>query len=190
MIAIIDCGDRRIDQLVRTVDYYDDCFVVSIYDIHKTDWDEQTINGFILSTSALVVNEVDVSNYLDQLELLLEQSKPLLGIGTGHHLISLLFDGQAVYAPYFNDSIEVGIILDDHPLFQKLPLDITMVKEHSGTVSIPASFQLLASSDISINEAMGHRDRPIYGVQFLPEHSGNHGNVIIENFVNISRQKL
>ncbi len=190
MIAIIDCGDRRIDQLVRTVDYYDDCFVVAVYDIQKTAWEEHNIEGYIISTSALVVNEIDVNNYLKELKILLDQDKPILGIGTGHHLISLLFDGQSVYAPYFNDAIEIGLISDDHPLFQKLPLDITMIKEHSGTVSIPATFELLASSDISINEAMGHRDRPIFGVQFLPEHSGNHGNVIIENFVNISQQKL
>ena len=33
---------------------------------------------------------------------------------------------------------------------------------------------------------MQHKELPIFGVQFLPERSGNQGAIIIENFVNIS----
>ena len=60
------------------------------------------------------------------------------------------------------------------------------MEDHVGTISIPADFQLLASSDQSINESMTHRTKPFYGVQFIPELSGNYGAIVIENFVNIS----
>jgi GMP synthase (glutamine-hydrolysing) len=41
---------------------------------------------------------------------------------------------------------------------------------------------LLACSDACINEAMKHKEKPMYGVQFHPEVSGNFGHVLLENF--------
>jgi len=45
---------------------------------------------------------------------------------------------------------------------------------------------LIASSDACVNEVMQHKTKKIFGVQFHPEVSGNHGRVMIENFVKIA----
>lgn len=59
-----------------------------------------------------------------------------------------------------------------------------MMEDHCETISIPANFKLIASSDACVNEAMEHTELPLFGIQFHPEVSGNHGRIVIENFVN------
>jgi GMP synthase (glutamine-hydrolysing) len=59
------------------------------------------------------------------------------------------------------------------------------MEDHCEAVGIPADFIHVAVSDATINEAMMHKERKLYGVQFHPEVSGMHGAVILENFVHI-----
>lgn len=186
MILVIDIGYQLIYRLAETIDLYDDYQEISLYDFTKETIDELNPQGIIISHGALAVNDQSTDQYLKQLEPLKMYNIPLLGIGAGHHLLGLLFDAQSVYAPYVNDMITVGIIEIEDPLFNKLPLDIEVATDHSSSISIPPSFELLASSDGSINEVMKHKELPFYGVQFLPERSGNYGALIIENFVEIS----
>jgi GMP synthase (glutamine-hydrolysing) len=60
-----------------------------------------------------------------------------------------------------------------------------MMEDHCESISIPPNFKLIGSSDACVNEAMQHQTKKIYGVQFHPEVSGNHGRVIFENFVHL-----
>ena len=73
---------------------------------------------------------------------------------------------------------------EDCILFNRLPNEIEMMEDHCESISIPAGFQLVASSDACVNEVMQHTEKAIFGVQFHPEVSGTHGSVLIENFVN------
>lgn len=187
MILVIDIGYQQIYRLTETIDLYDDYQKVSLYDFSAETIDELNPTAIIISHGALAVNDQSTDQYEKQLEPLKTCNIPVLGIGAGHHLLGLLFDAQSVYAPYVNDMITVGIIEIEDPLFNKLPLDIEVSTDHSCSISIPPSFELLASSDGSINEVMKHKDLPLYGVQFLPERSGNYGALIIENFVEISK---
>jgi GMP synthase (glutamine-hydrolysing) len=186
MILVIDIGYQQIYRLTDTIDLYDDFKVVSLYDFSQDALEEFKPQAVIISHGPITVNDTSVQNYLDQLAPLKKCGIPILGIGVGHHLLGLLFHSQAVFAPYINDIITVGVIEIDDPLFNKLPLDIEVSTDHSSSISIPPGFLLLASSDGSINEVMKHKEKPIYGVQFLPERSGNYGAIIIENFVEIS----
>jgi GMP synthase (glutamine-hydrolysing) len=56
---------------------------------------------------------------------------------------------------------------------------------------VPGEFQHLAQSTTSKVEAIVHRSRPIYGVQFHPERSNEdypHGRVIIQNLLKQVRE--
>jgi GMP synthase (glutamine-hydrolysing) len=81
------------------------------------------------------------------------------------------------------DWLEIEVFTES-VLFDKLPTVFDVMEDHCESISIPEGFELLASSDECINEAMQHKDKMIYGLQFHPEVSGNFGRVIIENFVN------
>ena len=184
MVLIIDCGYKYIYRLEDLVDQYMDYKTIAIFDFEKDQIPAET-KGIIISNAQVSVHETNTENYQQKIKCIFELDIPILGIGFGHHLLGLSFNALAAFQPYSNDLTEIGII-EDTPLFDKLPLDISLMEDHAGTISIPQNFKLLASSDRSINEAMKHKDKPYYGVQFIPELSGNYGAIVIENFVNIS----
>ena len=76
-------------------------------------------------------------------------------------------------------------VFEECPLFERLPNEIELMEDHCEAVSIPKDFIHVAVSDATVNEGMMHQSKPFYGVQFHPEVSGNHGALILENFVHI-----
>lgn len=188
MIIIVDCGYSSIYKLEDLVDQYSDYKTLSIYDIDIDKLQELNPNGAIISHSHISVNETNVDKYIEKILEVFKLEIPVLGIGVGHHLIGMCFDARPAYEPYRNELVEIGLF-DSEGLFDKLPNEVQLIKDNAGTISIPPGFQLLASSDYSINEAMKKHDKPIYGIQFIPEVSGNLGAVIMDNFVNICLHK-
>jgi len=56
---------------------------------------------------------------------------------------------------------------------------------------LPSGFQNLASSDITPYQIIAHRERPLFGTQFHPEHADRDhpdGRRLIENFFEIAGQ--
>ncbi len=182
MILIIDCGYLNIYELENLVDRFDDYRTVALFDIEVMT---APFDGIIISNAQLVLNEQSISLYKEKIDYLLSYKKPVLGIGFGHLLIGVSFG--AFYSPqnFGSDTYEIALT-SASPLLKKLREDLTLIKDNTGSISIPPGFELLASSDDCINEGMQHKELPIFGVQFLPERSGNQGAIIIENFVNIS----
>lgn len=186
MLLIIDCGYKYIHQLQRIVDDYEDAETIAIYDLNPEKLG--AYQGIIISSAQITVENNSFGKYLEKLMPILATDLPILGIGIGHHLLGLLHQALPSYQSYTYDFQKIAIIADS-PLFDRLPLDIEMMADHAGTISIPPGFNLLASSDKSINESMQHTEKPYFGVQFLPELSGNHGGLIIENFIKITQEK-
>jgi GMP synthase (glutamine-hydrolysing) len=184
MVLIIDCGYKYIYRLEDLVDQYIDYQTIAIFDFEVSQIPDE-VKGIIISNAQVSVHETNTDNYQDKIKLIFDLDIPILGIGFGHHLLGLCFDSLTAYQPYTNELTEIGII-EDTPIFDKLPQDVELMEDHAGTISIPPNFKLLASSDRSINEAMKHNTKPFYGIQFIPELSGNYGATVIENFVNIS----
>ena len=188
MILIVDCGYTSIYKLEDLVDQFSDYKTVSIYDIDFEEIQKLNPKGAIISHAHISINETNVDKYIEKIQAVLKLEIPVLGIGVGHHLLGVYFGALPAYEPYRNELVEIGILETDG-LFDKLPNEVELIKDNAGTISIPPGFQLLASSDYSINEAMKKNDKPLYGVQFIPVVSGNLGAVIMDNFVNISLKK-
>ena len=182
MILIVDCGYLNIYELENLVDRYDDYGTVALFDVETIT---ETFDGIIISNAKMVLSEQVIPLYKEKVDYLLRYNKPILGIGFGHLLLGVSFG--AFYSPqnFGSDTYEIALT-STSPLLKKLREDLTLIKDNTGSISIPPGFELLASSDDCINEGMQHKDLPIFGVQFLPERSGNQGAVIIENFVDIS----
>jgi GMP synthase (glutamine-hydrolysing) len=186
MILIVDCGSSKVPLIEQIVDEVCDYHTISILDFNEQLLGD--VDGVIISGAPLLITEQHVQPYLDKLTWLRKTTIPVLGICFGHQLIGLTFGAFASRMKEDRDwqTIEV---FEESPLFEKLSNEIEVMEDHCETVSIPAGFKLLASSDACVNEAMQHVNMPIFGVQFHPEVSGNVGFIIIENFMRVALKK-
>jgi GMP synthase (glutamine-hydrolysing) len=117
---------------------------------------------------------------------------PLLGICYGMQLMAHLLDGRITRG----DTREYGRseihIQSDSALFKGVPKGNPVWMSHGDSVGrVPAGFQILASSGDCPVTAMGHGEKPFFGVQFHPEvHHTRNGVRILKNFVqNICGEK-
>ncbi|MFH1722526.1 MAG: gamma-glutamyl-gamma-aminobutyrate hydrolase family protein, partial [Candidatus Altiarchaeota archaeon] len=116
---------------------------------------------------------------------------PILGICLGHQLIAHHFKGT-VGRGESGEYAEVEIeILDPDTLFKGLPRHIKVWESHRDEVAkAPPDFTVLAKSEVCPVEAMRHKTKKIFGVQFHPEveHTPQ-GSIILKNFIDLCEKK-
>jgi len=181
MILVIDCGSGTTKNIEHIVDDYCDVKGVPLLDFKEENL--VGIKGVILSSGSILLTEIDPDKYLEKIEWIKETELPILGISFGHVLIGLLF-GAYVSRVRDNGDWQTIEAYEDSILFNRLPNEVEMREDYRETVAVAPGFQLIASSDACVNEVMQHKEKSIFGVQFNPEVSGNHGSIMIENFVN------
>jgi len=153
---------------------------ISIYELLLDD-----IDGLVLSGGAPRIGlEGDLGNcgeYLEKAEF------PILGICAGHQFMGRFFGGEVrpSLKPEFG-KVELRILKQDK-LFDGVPLKSIVWESHNDEVSrIPDLFEVLAESDSCKIQAMKHKRRPYYGLQFHPEvEHTQFGDRIFNNFVKI-----
>ncbi len=136
-------------------------------------------------------------------EMLRTVEVPVLGICGGHQLLAKVFGGEVApieklrsqigpgYAGCLREKgwIKISITRDD-PLFLCLSQSIVVWENHCEEVKeVPADFVELARGSRCHVQAMRHRLKPIYGVQFHPEiESGRNkqGQTCLRNFVSLA----
>jgi GMP synthase (glutamine-hydrolysing) len=178
-MLIVDCGSSKTPQIVSIFEDFCDTQVIGFHDLTK-ELAEQAI-GVVFSGAPLLITEIDMSTYIKHVEWIKTYDKPILGICFGHQLIGLIHGARGAKMKEDRDWQEIEII-EDSPLFHRLPDCFEMMEDHCEHITIPAGFTLMAASDACINECMQHESKPIFGVQFHPEVSGNYGNILLENF--------
>lgn len=182
MILLLDCGSSKTYSIADLIDAHCDVQVVPILDFKTEDLNQ--FKGVVISGSPISITEKYTEHFLNQIAFIKECTIPVLGICFGHQIIGLSF-GATAHRMREDRDWQLIEVFEENPLTERLPTEFEMMEDHCETISIPANFKLLASSDACINEMMAHNERPIYGVQFHPELSGNHGALIIENFVKL-----
>ena len=185
MILIIDCGSQKTPFIEEAVDLQMDFQTIGLWDVTKTHTENK--KGVIISGAPILITEIDYTKHLEQFSFLKELTIPVLGICFGHQIIGLLHGALPSRQKEDRDWQTIES-LEEHPLFDKLPVEFEMMEDHCESISLPKDFRLLAVSDACVNEGMCHNSKPLFGVQFHPEVSGNQGTLFIENFVNICLQ--
>ena len=184
------------EALVEAVRKFSECTVIRFSDINECFHVEKDIDCVVLSGSAArIVKPSDRRVFEGTINLVKTCDLPLLGICFGHQLLCWAFGAEvgSLAQPVF-DRFERVRVVDDDEIFagfagqQTIPLAEShydyVLKERLAQ----AGMMLLADSASCEVEAVKHRSKPFYGVQFHPERikvkSESHpeGHRVIENF--------
>jgi GMP synthase (glutamine-hydrolysing) len=148
---------------------------------------KEKIHGLVLSGGAPRIGLQSSLGNID--EYLKKANIPILGICAGHQYMAHFFGGVAKPAkkPEYG-KIEL-IILKDNDIFKDVPKKSIVWESHNDEVSkLPISFICLAKSLNCKIQAMKHKNKPFYGLQFHPEvkHT-EYGEQIFSNFVELCK---
>ncbi len=165
--------------------------------IEKMDYKEQDLPSKIVESepdlviltgsSALLSKPRTRELFQPEIDLVKSAEFPVLGICYGHQIIGSAFDAPMRDLGQMFRGYEKVSVVKKHPLFDGLPSDLVVSESHRQELTkVPNEFQHLAQSTTSKVEAMVHRSRPIYGLQFHPERSNDehpHGRMILQNLL-------
>ncbi|MFA6511757.1 MAG: gamma-glutamyl-gamma-aminobutyrate hydrolase family protein [Patescibacteria group bacterium] len=181
MVCIVDCGSEYIGKLTELV-----CgFGYTCTTIPDTDIANADMSGFshvIISGAPTMLTEMDTKEYVSRFSFIKTAHIPILGICNGHQVMGLLFGATISRGDMIHRMEPISIIQNDL-LFAGISDRTAFQEEHREFITLPEGFTLLASSPSCSNEAMRHTSKPLYGVQFHPEASGQPGNTVIRNFL-------
>lgn len=141
----------------------------------------------LTGSSALLSKPRTRELFQPEMDLVREAKFPILGICYGHQIIGSAFDTPMRDLGQMLRGYEQISVIRKHLLFDGLPPDLVVAESHrQELVMVPDAFQHLAESTTSKVEAIVHKSRPIYGVQFHPERSNDehpHGRMILQNLL-------
>ena len=150
---------------------------------------KEDINGLVLSGGAPRIGLEDTLGNID--EYLEKASFPILGICAGHQYMARFFGGKAEPSekPEFG-KVEL-IISKKDVIFEGVPKKTIVWESHNDEVTkLPKDFELLASSENCKVQAMKHKKKPFYGLQFHPEvEHTQYGETIFSNFIEICKEQ-
>jgi para-aminobenzoate synthetase len=124
-------------------------------------------------------------------EAILRTRVPLLGVCLGHQGLCWLHGAAVVPAPEAIHGRLSAVRHDGSALFAGIPREFNAVRYHSLCVRepLPGELRALARSSDGVLMAVGHRDRPLWGVQFHPESiCTDHGRRLLANFRDLTRE--
>ena len=167
-------------QSVEKIDYKE-------RDLHTRVVESEPDLVILTGSSALLSKPRTRELFQPEMDLVRKAKFPILGICYGHQIIGSAFGAPMRDLGQMLRGYEKVSVVQKHPLFDGLPSDMVVAESHRQELTkIPDEFQHLAQSKTSKVEAMVHRSKPIYGVQFHPERSNDnhpHGKMIIQNLL-------
>jgi len=182
-VSIVDCGSNKVPLLAQCVDDLGATSTIISPD-RMTSLPDASPDAVIISGNPALIADTGTA-FLDDFELLLELQQPVLGICYGHQVLGLLHGAEVSTSVEDRELRRIDIV-QDHDLFASLPVDSVFQEDHTELVSVPDPFDLLATSSRCANEAMAHKTRPFFGVQFHPESSGAQGMQLLSNFLSLA----
>ncbi|MCZ7396957.1 MAG: GMP synthase subunit A [Candidatus Methanoperedens sp.] len=140
-------------------------------------------DGIILSGGPTLERAGNCQVYVKDVNL------PILGICLGHQVMPQAYGGHVrTGAAGGYASVEIEIIEEDDILKGLGPKTSVWASHADEVSSLPPDFIRLARSRICEIEAMKHKTKPLYGVQWHPEVSHTErGNDLFMNFFEVCR---
>ncbi len=147
---------------------------------------KEEVDGLVLSGGAPRIGlEGKLGNCSEYLE---KADFPILGICAGHQYMGRFFGGEVEPSkvPEFG-KIKLVLLKENESLFEGVTKKSIVWESHNDEVTrLPNDFELLAESENCKIQAMHHKNKPFYGLQFHPEvEHTEYGEKIFKNFVKI-----
>jgi GMP synthase (glutamine-hydrolysing) len=182
-VVVVDCGSSKVPTIARVLGSLGaEAHIISPRQIPEIVSDLPA--AIIISGNPALICETG-TGFLADFEVLRTLSLPILGICFGHQVIGMLYDAEVSIGKE-DRNLRRMEILQVEPLFTGLADENEFQEDHTEEITLPCDFIHLATSSHCFNEAMMHRERPTYGVQFHPESSGSAGKALIANFLSIA----
>lgn len=184
-LVLVDCDSKKVCDLRNILEgLCDTISVIHMNNAAGVDWDH--VDGLVISGGPHLFTDVEKGaelratfNFLKTLEL------PVLGICLGHQAIGICHGASVYKGPENRKPVSIKIE-KHHSIFDGIPSGTQFGEDHCEGITLPENFELLASSMDYPVEAMVSKTRPIIGVQFHPEISGEPGRILLGNFVNFA----
>lgn len=183
MICIINCGSAWFPEIKNRLAEFKQPFETTpLNKIPQCDF--KLYSGIIISGSPDLLTQVDQQKHQNLFSFIKKLSIPILGICFGHQIIGLLYNAEIKHDNMIDKKEKIQIVNPDI-LFSSIPNNPIFREKHTEYTTLPKNFLLLAKSSSCQNEAMKHKTKNLYGVQFHPETSGNNGKTLLKNFLNL-----
>ena len=189
-IYVIDNGGQWTHREWRTLrDLEVDTAIVPNTTLMK-DLQTKRVQGLVLSGGAPRIGlDSSLGNCAEYLE---KADFPILGICAGHQYMARFYGGEVrpSKVPEFG-KIELKLLRKNDPLFDGVPERSIIWESHNDEVTkLPKLFDRLAESANCKIQAMKHKKKWFYGLQFHPEvEHTEYGEQIFSNFVRICNEK-
>jgi GMP synthase (glutamine-hydrolysing) len=141
--------------------------------------DQESYSGVIISASPQ--GDDIVEDHTPYFQWIKQTDKPVLGICHGHQVIGVMHGADLIRDTQSENEDMTIIIKEDHPLFAGYNKSMRVASYHNDAITLPEGFRLMASSERCRVQAMAHRTKRLYTVQFHAEKNPE----IILNFAEI-----
>jgi GMP synthase (glutamine-hydrolysing) len=180
----------KIGPVAEMVNLFSESDVVSDTDL-SPEYDLARYQAVVLSGSP---NLISKGQYLSGLvDFLRREALPTLGICYGHQMLAVAHGARVIDGGKFLEGMDKVRVLVPEPLFIGLPQEIVVMESHREHVVLEdlahTGFNVLANSRTSDVEAMRHKIKPLFGLQFHLERSGDVGRQVMENFFTFAKER-
>ena len=194
---VVNCSLKGTSEaLIEVVKKFSECAVVGYNEVDKNYQVDQDIDAVIISGSkARIVESSNRTMFEETINLIKTCNLPILGICYGHQLLCWAFGAKvgSLPQPVFDRFEKVRVVDVDEIFAGFAEQDMIPLSESHYDYVLKESLDqagmvLLADSASCEVEAVKHKSKPFYGVQFHPERinvgSESHpeGYRVIENF--------
>jgi len=183
-VLVVDNGGQwthRIWRVLREIGC-ESKIVPNTTPISKLDADALILSG---GAPRIAWESPKLGNCIDYLK---EFQGPILGICVGLQLMAIHCGGKAGPSNVPEYGLAKLRVIEEDDLFRRLPKEFLVWESHNDEVKEAPRFTVLARSENCSVQAVKHREKPYYGVQFHPEvNNTEHGEDILRNFVNVTK---